>query len=198
MKMPDPSSVKTRPRRARRRPSPYARGVVVLLVAMVAFALGRATVHPKLPQVTDDPKSAPEVIRGNPLVLDGDTLDFNGLRVRLFGIDAPERDQMCQQADGTHYGCGVISREELAREISEQAVECTRRDIDRYGRVVAVCRTRKGDLGQFLVEQGMALAYRRYSEDYVKEEDLAHKLGRGVWQGNFEKPWDYRHEATEH
>ncbi|MFN2378306.1 MAG: thermonuclease family protein, partial [Candidatus Binatia bacterium] len=139
----------------------------------------------------------PASVRGTPLVLDGDTLDFNGLRVRLFGIDAFERDQLCQRSDGSRFGCGNLARESLMSAIGHTQVRCERRDVDAYGRMVAVCAGRDGDLAGRVVEDGLALAYRKYSSDYVDEEDKARAEGRGAWEGTFEKPWDYRHGGRE-
>jgi len=165
--------------------------VLLVVGAVVAFAIGRCSSAPG----TSDGSIAgiPASISGTPLVLDGDTLDFNGLRVRIFGIDAFERDQLCERADGSRFACGQVARQSLIVAIARAPVTCERRDVDKYGRMVAVCRTRGGDLAARVVLDGSALAYRHYSNDYVDEEDTARKAGRGVWSGKFEAPWDYRH-----
>ncbi|MFN2425908.1 MAG: thermonuclease family protein [Candidatus Binatia bacterium] len=162
--------------------------LLIAVGAAVAFAIGRWSSAPPTKPVRD----IPETISGTPLVLDGDTLDFDGLRVRLFGIDAFERDQLCTRGDGGRYACGQVARESLVVAIARAPVSCTRRDIDKYGRMVAVCRTRDGDLGAKVVSDGVALAYRHYSTEYVDEEDAARLARRGVWAGQFEPPWDYR------
>lgn len=161
--------------------------------ALVAFLVGRLTADDS--SSTTRPKEIPASISGTPLVLDGDTLDFNGLRVRLFGIDAFERDQLCVHEDGSRYACGQVAREALVVAIARLPVSCTKRDVDRYGRMVAVCRTRDGDLGARVVADGAALAYRQYSSDYVDEEDAARTARRGVWSGQFDTPWDHRHQG---
>ncbi len=161
--------------------------------AVIAFALGRLTGGDRADVSGGRASEIPASITGTPLVLDGDTIDFDGLRVRLFGIDAPERDQLCERADGSRYACGQAAREALSTALAGMTVSCTRRDVDPYGRMVAVCRTRDGDLGAILVERGLALAYRHYSNDYVGEEDKARAARRGLWEGSFEAPWDYRH-----
>lgn len=165
--------------------------MLLVVGAMVAFAIGRWSSW----QASSDgsaPAEIPASIRGTPLVLDGDTLDFNGLRVRLFGIDAFERDQLCERADGSRFACGQLARESLIVAIARTPVACERRDVDKYGRMVAVCRTRDDDLAARVVLDGSALAYRHYSNDYVDEEDVARVAKRGVWVGKFEAPWDYR------
>jgi len=50
-----------------------------------------------------------------------------------------------------------------------------------------------GATAEWLVAQGLALAYRHYSVDYVAAEDEARAAGRGMWAGTFEPPWDWRH-----
>ncbi|MDG4602592.1 MAG: thermonuclease family protein [Defluviicoccus sp.] len=150
-----------------------------MLVAAVAMALG----------ATGRPASA-EIV-GRASVIDGDTIEIGGQRVRLFGIDSPESSQLCR-ADNKPYRCGQQSALALADKIGERTVRCLERDIDRYQRVVAICFVGKEDLGSWLVKKGMALAFRRCSLDYVAQEDEAQAAKRGVWRGEFEPPWEWR------
>lgn len=170
--------------------------MLLVVGGVVAFVLGRVTAGQEAPARTSRGKDVPASVSGTPLVLDGDTIDINGVRVRLFGIDAPERDQLCERADGSRYDCGQTARESLIAAIDNGAVRCERRDVDPYGRMVAVCSSRQGDLGEILVEEGAAIAYRHYSSDYVDEEEKAHQARRGLWQGRFQAPWDYRHGGS--
>jgi endonuclease YncB( thermonuclease family) len=124
-------------------------------------------------------------------ITDGDTVEIHGRRVRLFGIDAPESRQLCEAA-GQQYRCGQQAALALADEIGQRTVSCEQRDVDRYGRMVAVCSAGGEDLGRWMVGQGWALAYRRYSKAYVPDEDAAREAGRGIWRGTFEAPWDWR------
>jgi len=169
----------------------------VLLVTggVLAFFLGRWTDDSTARTTPTRGGSIPATASGTPLVLDGDTIDLNGLRVRLFGIDAPERDQLCERADGSRYGCGQVAREMLVGLIAGAPVQCTKKDVDPYGRMVGVCRGAEADLSAAMVENGGAIAYRHYSMDYVGQEDRARRLSLGVWQGRFEAPWDYRHRG---
>ncbi len=171
--------------------TPAQRAALMLVGVLVAFAIGRWSVGVDSRPGTRGP--VPAQVSGTPLVLDGDTLDFDGLRVRLYGIDAFERSQLCTREDGASYACGQVSREALIVAIARQPVTCEKRDVDQYGRMVGVCRTRDGDLGARLVSEGAALAYRHYSLDYVDEEEAARAARRGVWAGRFETPWDHRH-----
>lgn len=152
---------------------------VLLVLAACVGAMGAAT------------RPASADIVGRASVIDGDTIEIRGQRLRLFGIDAPESSQLCR-AENKPYRCGQQSAFALADKIGEQTVRCEERDIDRYHRVVAVCYLGKEDLGSWLVKKGMALAFRRYSLDYVAEEDEARAAKLGVWRGEFQPPWEWR------
>src|SRR6266404_783627 len=130
-------------------------------------------------------------IIGQASVIDGDTIEIHGQRIRLFGIDAPEHDQLCEEA-GAQYRCGQQASLALADQIGRQTVDCAPRDVDQYGRVVAVCSAAGEDLNAWMVRQGWALAYRHYSTAYVPDEDAAHLAGDGIWRGTFDAPWDWR------
>lgn len=132
-------------------------------------------------------------IVGNAHVVDGDTIKIDGRSIRLHGIDAPERDQRCQDGSGTNYNCGQRASRTLSNKIGGSAVSCERKDIDRYGRIVAVCRIGDEDLNGWLVYEGHAVAYTRYSFRYVPEEVGARLAGRGIWAGTFTTPENWRH-----
>ncbi|MCY4496955.1 MAG: thermonuclease family protein [Rhodospirillaceae bacterium] len=123
--------------------------------------------------------------------IDGDTIVVAGTRIRLFGIDAPERLQVCQ-AGGELWLCGGLAKLRLQERLSGHTVVCEERDRDRHGRIVAVCRAGGEDLNAWMVSQGWALAYRKYSEAYVDEEARAESARAGVWRGEFVPPWDWR------
>lgn len=134
----------------------------------------------------------PVHILGTAGITDGDTLRVNGTKVRLFGIDAPERHQSCQSSDGLAYACGVEATKALADFLGGREVDCRVVDIDRYGRSVAVCQVGGTDIGGWLVSNGWAVAYRRYSVDYVDEEQVARQAKAGLWSGMFDNPWEWR------
>ena len=106
-------------------------------------------------------------------------------------VTAPERGQGCQ-AESKLWTCGDLARLMLEDKISGRSVVCEEKDQDRYGRIVAVCRSAGEDLNAWMVSRGWVLAYRRYAQDYVDEEADAKAARRGVWRGDFVPPWDWR------
>lgn len=134
---------------------------------------------------------AAEPIVGQASVIEGDTIEINGQRISLHGIDAPESAQICA-VDGKKLPCGQQAAQALADRIGQQTVTCTPRDVDENNRVVAVCRAGGEDLNGWMVRQGMALAYRRFSSNYVRQEKKAAKEKIGIWRSYFVKPWDWR------
>ena len=130
-------------------------------------------------------------ITGTAKVIDGDTIKIHGQRIRLYGIDAPEGGQLCERI-GSRYRCGHTSALALADQIGRRKVQCERKDIDLYKRIVAVCRSGEEDLNAWMVWQGHAVAYRRYSRDYVTVEEAARLERRGIWASKFILPWRWR------
>ena len=131
-------------------------------------------------------------LNGKPRIIDGDTLEISGQRIRLLGIDAPESKQKCKKNNGLEYHCGTMATFALAELIEEHWVKCVGEENDRYGRLIATCFTGPIDLNENMVRRGWALAYRRYSFRYVPAEGKAKSARRGLWQGTFIKPWDWR------
>lgn len=100
------------------------------------------------------------VIQGPARVVDGDTLVVDGQRIRMFGIDAPEKAQFCKNAGGQDYACGQVSKDALTSKVGSRVVTCDVKNVDQYGRNVAACRVGQEDLGNFMVSNGLAVAYR--------------------------------------
>lgn len=135
-------------------------------------------------------------VSGVAKVIDGDTIDVAGERVRLHGIDAPESRQSCW-ISGVAWPCGKDARAVLMNAIGGQPVRCVGSKHDRYGRWIAVCYAGDQNLNAELVRGGWAMAYRRYAKDYVGEESEARAAARGIWRGQFVEPWEWRHGTRE-
>jgi endonuclease YncB( thermonuclease family) len=135
---------------------------------------------------------AAEVIAGRASVIDGDTIEIRGERIRLFGIDAPETGQHCMDGEGKPYRCGQKAALVLDSRIGEGVVTCEVQDTDRYRRKVAICRVFGEDLGAWMVGLGWAVAYRSFTTRYVPAEQLAQNTKAGLWAGKFVPPWEWR------
>ena len=133
-------------------------------------------------------------ITGQPRVIDGDTIEVAGHRIRLHGIDAPESRQLCHR-DGKPWQCGKDATSALREFIGSRQVSCVGLTRDLYKRLVAKCVV-EGldilDIGEWMVSQGWAVAYYLYSYDYSRAEQRAKSARRGVWSGEFVKPWEWR------
>jgi endonuclease YncB( thermonuclease family) len=135
-------------------------------------------------------------LSGVPRVVDGDTLGVGLTKVRLEGIDAPETDQACLNANGVLWACGIDARDQLAAHISGRAINCASKGVDAYRRTLARCYLGSEDLNEWMVRQGWALAFVKYSSEFQSVEEDARVNQRGLWQGAFIAPWDWRHRNT--
>jgi endonuclease YncB( thermonuclease family) len=133
-----------------------------------------------------------EDITGRYHVADGDSVTYNGQRVRLQGIDAPELNQTCKDANGEDYECGKDARKALRNIIGAGEIRCTVTGNDRYGRKLAYCKRGKTDINREMVRQGWAIAYSRHLTTYSLVEADARRAKRGLWAGSFEEPQAYR------
>ncbi|MBR0939077.1 thermonuclease family protein [Bradyrhizobium jicamae] len=130
---------------------------------------------------------------GQASVIDGDTLEIHGTRIRLWGIDAPESSQLCRGEDSLQYRCGVQAANDLDAFIARRPVNCVPVNLDQYGRTVATCSVAGADLGNWLVLSGLALDWPRYSKGrYRSAQRGAEQAGRGIWRGSYVEPWLYR------
>lgn len=134
---------------------------------------------------------AENIIAGRGSVIDGDTLDVYGVRIRLEGIDAPESSQRCGSA-GNEWPCGHEAARALSDWLGDRTVSCRTLGQDRYQRILARCFVDTEDIQAWLVLNGWALAYRQYSTDYVAAEEVAQSRRSGLWKDEFTPPWEWR------
>ena len=130
-------------------------------------------------------------VTGNARIVDGDTIWIGRTKIRLHGIDSPETKQTCTK-NGREWDCGREATAALVHRIGTQAVTCKGDKRDRYKRLIAVCFIGSTDLNAWMVSNGWALAYRRYSKDYIDEENVAQDNRNGIWRGEFMAPWRWR------
>jgi endonuclease YncB( thermonuclease family) len=131
-------------------------------------------------------------ITGVPKIREGDQILMGNTRIRLGGIDAPSVDQLCLNTKGERWTCGVAARDELIKYAENKSWTCHTRQTDRRGRLVARCEVEGEDIQKWLVRNGWALSYARFSHDYDAEEKEAREAKAGMWQGAFIAPWDWR------
>ena len=145
---------------------------------------------------------AQEIV-GLPRIVDGDTIHIGEYKFRLEGIDAPEMRQQCKKESlkisstigftfYKDYSCGKVSKEKLINKISGSEIKCIFTTKDRYKRYIATCFKEKTNLNQWMVRNGYAIAYRRYSKKYVSDEDFARANKLALWQGKFINPEKWR------
>ncbi len=142
----------------------------------------------------------PKIISGIAKVIDGDTIKIEKKKIRFFGIDAPESKQLCKKAwlsisflsFNKSYPCGEISTKRLKNKINNKFIICKSNNKDRYNRFIAVCYKDKTNINSWMVSNGYAVAYRKYSKKFVSQENLAKKEKLGLWSGTFEMPWEWR------
>ena len=147
--------------------------------------------------------SLAEEIYGVPKIVDGDTVHIGNYKFRLEGIDAPEIRQKCKKESFKisstigftfykDYECGKVSKEKLAAKINGSEIKCLFASKDRYQRYIATCFKGKTNLNQWMVRNGFAIAYRRYSKDYAQDENFAKEKKLGLWRGKFMSPEKWR------
>ena len=124
-------------------------------------------------------------------IIDGDTIRLGDVKIRFSGIDAPEINQTCVASEGK-VACGKISRDLLIEKVTNNKISCTDEGKDFYGRVLGECFVNGESLSAYLVREGFAFAYRKYSNKYIEDEEFAKFNKLGMWSMEFQYPWDYR------
>ena len=124
-------------------------------------------------------------------IIDGDTIRLGDVKIRFSGIDAPEINQTCVASEGK-VACGKISKDILIAKVTNNKISCSDEGKDVYGRILGECFVNGESLSSYLVREGFAFAYRKYSNKYIKDEEYAKFNNLGMWSMEFEYPWDYR------
>ena len=124
-------------------------------------------------------------------IIDGDTIRINDEKIRFSGIDTPELKQTCINNKKIIF-CGLEAKNLLAKIINNRDVNCISEGKDQYKRTLAECFVGDLSISSYLVREGYAFAYRKYSEKFVKDEEFAKENNKGMWSMSFEFPWEYR------
>ena len=129
-------------------------------------------------------------------IIDGDTIVLNSEKIRFYGIDTPEIKQTCTDNNGQSYSCGIKATLELKKIIGSRKISCIKKTKDRYKRSISICYVDGKDINSLMVKKGWALAYRKYSKKYVKDEVIAKSNKAGMWSGDFIAPWKWRRPVS--
>ncbi len=128
-----------------------------------------------------------------PVAIDGDTFRIGHEKIRIWAIDAPELNQTCLGEGLRRYNCGIAARNNLANALTIGKVTCTTLYTDTYGRKVSQCSAGSWDIGTIMVRSGWALDYARYSGGHYRDDEaFAREQKRGIHEGPFTVPEDYR------
>ena len=125
-------------------------------------------------------------------VIDGETLEIQNQRIKLWGVDAPELNQTCKNGQDAGYDCGKEAAAALSRWLTElQPVRCEPRGNDNSGNTIAICYTSTGDdIASWMVRNGYAVDWPKYSNGfYGVSEKQAQSNKSGIWQHNEAAPW---------
>ena len=147
-----------------------------------------------MPEAFAQSPQASPIFEGKARIVDGDTLEIGIQRIDLYGIDAPEMNQLCER-DGRQWRCGMEATYAMAALLETQWVTCQQRAMDTEGNLLAECRMggpKGGSVNQEFVRQGWALAVRTPGSDYIAAEQEANSTRAGLWSGTFVAPWEWR------
>lgn len=145
-------------------------------------------------------QTAGETVTGRASVIDGDTIEIHGKRIRFDGIDAPETAQLCSDQNSKSVRCGARSADALATYLAKsQPAHCSIVGTDQYGRLIGICKRQDGrDVSEWLVRNGHALDWPRHSGGrYQIYQQAAMDERTGLWAGSFDEPWVWRKQQAE-
>lgn len=131
-------------------------------------------------------------MKGKPVIVDGDTIIIDNNAIRLEGIDAPEAGQKCNKASRRKWSCGKEAVKVITNIIDGKTVRFKSVGTDDFNRTIATCYVGDTNINATMVRLGYAWAFRKYSTNYIEDEEFAKKQNKGIWQAKTETAWDYR------
>jgi endonuclease YncB( thermonuclease family) len=182
------------------RTPPRLRAAVAGTVAAAVLVWGGWLLVSRTPQLASLPHLAgltPDTIEGRGVALAGDVLRVRNVVVRLKGIEAPLLSQRCARPGNRRWRCGEASQEALAKALRFGHVRCELRGSDEAGRALGTCTVRGKDLAASLVREGAVFAAGGLLASYRDEEKQAMAERAGLWQGEVERPSEYRAKLWE-
>ena len=131
-------------------------------------------------------------VSGSATVIHAHVFYVGGRYVRLFGVDAPDNDQICSSATGSSYNCGEEAASWMRSWIDKNQIDCYLLKVDPQGQDLATCVWGEYDIGAGLVGSGWGIANTRETHIYEPYQAKAQSLSSGLWQGSFYNPEDWR------
>ncbi len=164
--------------------------ILIIIICLITFFL----------TYKDVKSEEKQYVLGISKVIDGDTILINSHKIRFYGIDAPEKNQFCKKTYlslffislDKDYPCGKISKNKLKKITNNHLIKCHLKGKDRYKRFIGECFKNKLNLNSWMVRNGYALAYTKYSKKFISEQEIAKKNKHGIWIGKFQEPWIWR------
>ena len=126
--------------------------------------------------------SEKSIAKGKATIIDGDTIKINDEKIRFAGIDTPEKNKIGHE----------FSKKKLKEKIGNNIIICIREPkLDPWGRTVAECFIGSESISSFMVKNGYACDYVKYSKKkYAKEQEYAKSKKLGIWKMNFDPSWE--------
>jgi len=169
------------------------RVIVLLLLAAALFLAFKSRQRAADTALQAEP-AALRSLTGYARITDGDSLEIHGRRIRLVGLDAPELGQYCSSG-AQSYACGRMAAAYLRQLVAARQVRCQWLEKDKYRRLLGHCFAGDRDLNRLMVAAGWAVSYSAPGAGtitYKYEEQQARRARRGLWQGSFQKPKNWR------